>query len=64
MAACARQGLEARFEEFSLTAAAARHGRMLLPDAAIEGFGFTDYGYHLPAIPTRPGCGSSPCAAA
>ena len=46
-----RHGLEARFEEFSLTATAARQGRMLLPDAAIDGFGFTDYGYHLPAIP-------------
>src|SRR5688572_28678744 len=46
-----RLGLETRFEDFSLTATAARHGRMLLPDAAIDGFGFTDYGYHLPAIP-------------
>ena len=45
------QGLDTSFEEFSLTAAAARRGRMLLPDAATEGFGFTDYGYHLPAIP-------------
>lgn len=39
------------FEAFSLTAAAARQGRMLLPDVAVESFGFTDYGYHLPAIP-------------
>jgi len=46
-----RQGLDAPFEEFSLTAAAASAGRMLLPDAAIDRFGFTDYGYHLPAIP-------------
>jgi tryptophan halogenase len=46
-----RQGLDAPFEEFSLTAAAARAGRMLLPDAAIDRFGFTDYAYHLPAIP-------------
>jgi tryptophan halogenase len=46
-----RQGLNAAFEEFSLTAAAARAGRMLLPDAAIDRFGFTDYAYHLPAIP-------------
>ena len=44
-------GLELPFEEFSLTAMAARQNRMLLPDAAIDGFGFTDYGYHLPAIP-------------
>jgi len=46
-----RQGLTAGFEEFSLTASAARAGRMLLPDAAIDRFGFTDYAYHLPAIP-------------
>ena len=46
-----QRGGTASFEEFSLTASAARHGRMLLPDAAIDGFGFTDYGYHLPAIP-------------
>ena len=46
-----RQGLNSPFEEFSLTAAAARAGRMLLPDAAIDRFGFTDYAYHLPAIP-------------
>jgi tryptophan halogenase len=46
-----RQGLGMAFDEFSLTATAARAGRMLLPDAAIDRFGFTDYGYHLPAIP-------------
>ena len=46
-----RHGLDAPFEEFSLTAAAARAGRMLLPDSAIDRFGFTDYAYHLPAIP-------------
>ena len=45
------QGLNVPFEEFSLTAMAARQDRMLVPDAATEGFGFTDYGYHLPAIP-------------
>jgi len=45
------QGFDQPFEEFSLTAMAARQNRMLLPDAAIDGFGFTDYGYHLPAIP-------------
>jgi tryptophan 7-halogenase len=44
-------GLSVAFEDFCLTAAAARHGRMLLPDAEIERNGFTDYGYHLPAIP-------------
>jgi len=44
-------GLQAAFEDFCLTAAAARHGRLLLPDPEIERHGFTDYGYHLPAIP-------------
>lgn len=46
-----RRGLESDFEAFSLAATAARQGRMLVPDAAIDRFGFTDYGYHLPAIP-------------
>lgn len=45
-----RHGLDAGFEDFSLTAAAALHGRMLLPDADTETFGRTDYGYHLPAM--------------
>jgi len=44
-------GLPVAFEDFSLTAAAAQHSRMLVPDAEIERYGFTDYGYHLPAIP-------------
>ncbi|RYY43352.1 MAG: tryptophan halogenase, partial [Sphingomonadales bacterium] len=44
-----RHGLPAGFEDFSLTAAAALQGRMLLPDADTEIFGRTDYGYHLPA---------------
>jgi tryptophan 7-halogenase len=48
----ARQlGLPVAWEDFCLTAAAARHGRMLVPDPDIERHGFTDYGYHLPAIP-------------
>ncbi|HMN46614.1 MAG TPA: tryptophan 7-halogenase [Povalibacter sp.] len=42
-------GLQAAFEDFSLTAAAAKHGRMLIPDAATETYGRTDYAYHLPA---------------
>jgi tryptophan halogenase len=45
-----REGMNVPFGDFSLTAAAARRGRMLLPDAAIDSFGFTDYAYHLPAI--------------
>jgi tryptophan halogenase len=48
----ARQlGLPVAWEDFNLTAAAAKHGRMLVPDPDIERHGFTDYGYHLPAIP-------------
>jgi tryptophan halogenase len=46
-----RFGLEAELEDFSPTAMAARHGRLLLPDEAIEQFGRCDYGYHLPAVP-------------
>jgi len=46
-----RAGFAVEFGEFCLTASAARHGRMLVPDAELESFGFTDYGYHLPAIP-------------
>jgi len=45
-----RFGLAARFEDFSPTAMAARHGRILLPDEATKLFGRTDYAYHLPAI--------------
>lgn len=44
-------GLTAQFEDFSPTAMAARHGRILLPDEDTEAFGRTDYAYHLPAIP-------------
>jgi tryptophan halogenase len=45
-----RFGLNAALEDFSPTAMAARHGRMLLPDQETETFGRTDYAYHLPAI--------------
>ena len=45
-----RFGMDAALEDFCLTAMAARQGRMLLPDAATEAFGRTDYGYHLPAL--------------
>jgi tryptophan halogenase len=44
-------GLGASFEDFSPTAMAARHGRILVPDEGTEAFGRTDYAYHLPAIP-------------
>ena len=43
-------GLNVAFEDFCLTAAAAKQGRMLIPDEATEVFGRTDYGYHLPAV--------------
>ncbi|CUS46488.1 MAG: tryptophan 7-halogenase [Pseudomonadota bacterium] len=46
-----RFGLQAAFEDFCLTAMAARQGRMLVPDEETELFGRTDYGYHLPALP-------------
>ena len=43
-------GLDVALEDFSLTAAAAKQGRMLLPDDETEVFGRADYGYHLPAV--------------
>ncbi len=42
-------GLNVELEDFSLTAAAAKQGRVLIPDATTQAFGRTDYGYHLPA---------------
>jgi tryptophan halogenase len=43
-------GANASLEDFSLTAASAKHGRMLIPDRATESYGRTDYAYHLPAV--------------
>jgi tryptophan halogenase len=43
-------GANASLEDFSLTAVAAKHGRMLIPDRATESYGRTDYAYHLPAV--------------
>ncbi len=43
-------GLAVALEDFSLTAAAARQGRVMIPDEASEAYGRADYGYHLPAI--------------
>ncbi len=43
-------GLGVALEDFSLTAVAAKQGRILLPDEATETYGRTDYGYHLPAL--------------
>jgi tryptophan halogenase len=45
-----KSGLQVGLEDFCLTAAAAKQGRMLVPDPEIEAHGFTDYAYHLPAI--------------
>jgi len=42
-------GLQVALEDFCLTAVAATRGRMLIPDAATQAYGRTDYGYHLPA---------------
>jgi tryptophan halogenase len=44
-----RFGLAVAFEDFSLTAAAAKAGRMIVPDPETSAFARTDYGYHLPA---------------
>jgi tryptophan halogenase len=46
-----RHGLSVPLEDFSLAAAAARQGRLFIPDAASEEYGRSDYGYHLPALP-------------
>lgn len=43
-------GLEVALEDFSLTGAAARQGRVMIPDEASEVYGRADYGYHLPGI--------------
>ncbi|MGN6280173.1 MAG: tryptophan 7-halogenase [Sphingomonas sp.] len=45
-----RFGLDVALDDFSPTAMAARHGRMLLPDTETGTFGRTEYGYHLPAL--------------
>ena len=45
-----RLGLNVALEDFSLVAAAAKQGRVLLPDEETEVFGRADYGYHLPAM--------------
>lgn len=42
-------GLNVPLDDFSLTAAAARHGRLMLPDDQSASYGRCDYGYHLPA---------------
>ncbi len=44
-------GLSVPLDDFSLTAAAARHGRLMFPDEENAIYGRCDYGYHLPAIP-------------
>ncbi|SBV34004.1 Tryptophan halogenase [uncultured Sphingopyxis sp.] len=42
-------GLDVGLDDFSLTASAARGGRLFFPDADSEIYGRSDYGYHLPA---------------
>lgn len=44
-----RHGLPVPLEEFSLAAAAARHGRLLIPNEETEIYCRSEYGYHLPA---------------
>ena len=46
----AHYGLKVSYQDFCLTAVAAKNGRMLLPDEATSAFGRTDYGYHLQTI--------------
>lgn len=43
-------GLNVAYEDFSLTAAAAKQGRFVVPDETTSGFARTDYSYHLPAV--------------
>ncbi len=45
-----RHVLGVGLDDFSLTATAARNGRLFLPDEASEIYGRSDYGYHLPAV--------------
>lgn len=45
-----RYGLPVPLEEFSLATAAARQGRLLVPNEETERYGRCDYGYHLPAV--------------
>lgn len=43
-------GLAVPLDDFSLTAAAARQGRLFIPDRESDGYATSDYGYHLPAL--------------
>ncbi len=45
-----RHGLGVGLDDFSLTATAARNGRLFIPDEDSEIYGRSDYGYHLPAV--------------
>jgi tryptophan halogenase len=45
-----RYGLRVSYQDFCLTAVAAKNGRMLLPDKDTLVFGRTDYGYHVQSI--------------
>lgn len=43
-------GLKARYEDFCLTAAAAKAGKLIDPNADLEGFAISDYAYNLGAV--------------
>ena len=45
-----KHGLSVPLEDFSLTAAAARQGRLFIPDRESDTYATSDYGYHLPAL--------------
>jgi tryptophan halogenase len=45
-----RFGLPTTLEDFALNAAAAKQGRMLIPDPAVHSYGRADYAYHFPAV--------------
>lgn len=45
-----RYGLNVPLEDFSLAAAAARLGRLFIPDAQSDAYGSSGYGYHLPSL--------------
>ncbi len=44
------RGLKVAFDDFSLSAVAARQARFFMPDAGTDGIDGGGYGYHLPAV--------------
>lgn len=47
------KGLPLAFDDFSLSAVAARQGQFFKPDAETDRIGECDYGYHIPAVSYR-----------